>query len=221
MTPEQLQRQLDALIAGWEGECVEFKDANDNYSTSDIGKYFSALANEANLRARDAGRFIDENYSRALLTHGDFSLGDIFALDKVQKGIAPDEATLKTLRKRGLVEGRKPAVHVSASVAKASGREADYILARRQDDAHYRRLILDYLQQFQEANREKLRTMLANKWPAVFTEAQKENKLHNLLAVMKREGIIERIGGRSNARWRMAALIEPAANRKKSKGFIQ
>jgi ATP-dependent DNA helicase RecG len=179
------------------------------------------LSDPGHVVMRLAGRFIDENYSRALLTHGDFSLGDILALDKVQKGVAPDEATLKTLRKRGLVEGRKPAVHVSASVAKASGREADYILARRQDDAHYRQLILDYLQQFQEANREKLRTMLANKWPAVFTEVQKENKLHNLLAVMKREGIIERIGGRSNARWRMAALIEPAANRKKSKGFIQ
>ena len=49
-TQAQLQDILTALIAGWEGECVEFKDANDNYSTSEIGKYFSALSNEANLR---------------------------------------------------------------------------------------------------------------------------------------------------------------------------
>jgi|GEM_PF-2286706 len=41
---------LHSLIGGWENECVEFKEANDNFSTSDIGKYFSALANEANLR---------------------------------------------------------------------------------------------------------------------------------------------------------------------------
>ena len=53
-TQEELQQILDSLIAGWEGECVEFKEANDNYSTSDIGKYFSALSNEANLRARSA-----------------------------------------------------------------------------------------------------------------------------------------------------------------------
>lgn len=34
-----------------ESEIVEFKGAvNDNFSTSDIGKYFSALSNEANLR---------------------------------------------------------------------------------------------------------------------------------------------------------------------------
>lgn len=179
------------------------------------------LSDPGHVVVRLAGRFIDENYSRALLTHSDFSLGDILALDMVQKGVAPDDATLKTLRKRGLVEGRKPAVHVSASVAEATGNEPDYILTRRQDDAHYRQLILDYLKQFREASREKLRAMLANKWPEVFSEEQKENKLHNLLAAMKREGKIVRIGGRSNARWRLAALIEPKTNRKLSKGITQ
>lgn len=50
MTKVELNALLDRLIAQWEGECVEFKEANDNYPTSDIGKYFSALSNEANLR---------------------------------------------------------------------------------------------------------------------------------------------------------------------------
>jgi len=179
------------------------------------------LSDPSHVVMRLAGRFIDENYSRALLTHGDFSLGDILALDKVQKGIAPDETTLKTLRKRGLVEGRKPAVHVSASVAEATGSEPGYILTRRQDDAHYRQLIQDYLKQFREASREKLRTMLANKWPEVFSEEQQENKLHNLLAAMKREGKIVRVGGRSNARWRLAALIEPKKHQKLPKVIKQ
>ena len=47
---QALQTLLDQLIARWEGEVVEFKRAGDGFSTSDIGKYFSALANEANLR---------------------------------------------------------------------------------------------------------------------------------------------------------------------------
>jgi ATP-dependent DNA helicase RecG len=34
---------------------VEFKQAGNDYSTDDIGKYFSALANEANLRGTDGG----------------------------------------------------------------------------------------------------------------------------------------------------------------------
>ena len=48
-TPE-IYIQLDQLIAAWESEVVEFKRAGDGFSTSEIGKYFSALANEANLR---------------------------------------------------------------------------------------------------------------------------------------------------------------------------
>ncbi len=41
---------LAGLIDGWENEVVEFKRANRDVRTSDIGRYFSALANEANLR---------------------------------------------------------------------------------------------------------------------------------------------------------------------------
>jgi ATP-dependent DNA helicase RecG len=53
MDTATLKSTLHHLIATWENEVVEFKEANDNFSTSDIGKYFSALANEANLRGKD------------------------------------------------------------------------------------------------------------------------------------------------------------------------
>ncbi len=46
---------LERLIAWWENEVVEFKQASGDYSTDDIGRYFSALANEANLRGANAG----------------------------------------------------------------------------------------------------------------------------------------------------------------------
>ena len=46
---------LEQLLVDWEGEFVEFKQADNNYSTSDIGKYFSAIANEANLRDVERG----------------------------------------------------------------------------------------------------------------------------------------------------------------------
>lgn len=50
MEPEALSQLLSQLIAAWESEVVEFKQAGQDYPTGDIGKYFSALANEANLR---------------------------------------------------------------------------------------------------------------------------------------------------------------------------
>ncbi len=49
MDQNALEKLLDELIASWENEVVEFKEANNNYSTHTIGKYFSALSNEANL----------------------------------------------------------------------------------------------------------------------------------------------------------------------------
>ena len=50
MEQQALQLILSDLISRWENEVIEFKNVGDSYSTSDIGKYFSALANEANLR---------------------------------------------------------------------------------------------------------------------------------------------------------------------------
>ena len=51
MKVDELSQLLNVLIATWENEVVEFKQAGKDYSTDDIGKYFSALANEANLRS--------------------------------------------------------------------------------------------------------------------------------------------------------------------------
>lgn len=54
MDQARLRQLLTELIATWENEVVEFKQAGNDYSTDDIGKYFSALANEANLRGAES-----------------------------------------------------------------------------------------------------------------------------------------------------------------------
>jgi ATP-dependent DNA helicase RecG len=54
MDKVELQILLDKLISTWENEVAEFKQASGGFSTSDIGKYFSALSNEANLRGIDS-----------------------------------------------------------------------------------------------------------------------------------------------------------------------
>ncbi len=53
MTEEDLKQLLTQLIDQWELEIVEFKQAGNDYSDDKIGKYFSALSNEANLRNLD------------------------------------------------------------------------------------------------------------------------------------------------------------------------
>ena len=50
MNREEVAALLEKLIQNGEDEVVEFKEAQNDYKIDDIGKYFSALANEANLR---------------------------------------------------------------------------------------------------------------------------------------------------------------------------
>jgi ATP-dependent DNA helicase RecG len=51
MDPES---KLDELLASHESEIVEFKKAENNFHFNDIGKYFSALCNEANLKNHES-----------------------------------------------------------------------------------------------------------------------------------------------------------------------
>lgn len=51
-TDEQLIEKIKQMIIKFEDEVVEFKEARTSYSFKDIGKYFSALGNEANIRGK-------------------------------------------------------------------------------------------------------------------------------------------------------------------------
>jgi ATP-dependent DNA helicase RecG len=56
MTPAELKAKLDELLQlPAETEWVEFKEARTNFDFDDLGKYFAALCNEANLKNESAG----------------------------------------------------------------------------------------------------------------------------------------------------------------------
>lgn len=51
---------LEMLMERWEFEIVEFREAKGGYDTDKIGRYFSAISNEANLRQQKlAGLFLE------------------------------------------------------------------------------------------------------------------------------------------------------------------
>jgi ATP-dependent DNA helicase RecG len=59
MTPAELKAKLDELMMlPSEKEWIEFKEAKNDYDFDEIGKYFSALSNEANLNGESAGWLI-------------------------------------------------------------------------------------------------------------------------------------------------------------------
>ena len=53
MTVEELTNILDSLLTlPAETEVVEFKKASNNFGDQELGQYFSALSNEANLKGK-------------------------------------------------------------------------------------------------------------------------------------------------------------------------
>ena len=136
------------------------------------------------------GKVIDLNYARKIAAMPDLSLPDIIALDKVAKGKKLNESEISELKGKGLIEGRKPNFHISATVAKVTGEQADYIRQRGIDDAYCQQMIQEYLRKFGEGKREDFEKVVLDKLPEVLTLQQKRNKVRNILQKMRREGLI-------------------------------
>lgn len=150
------------------------------------------------------GQVVDLAYSRLLAQKTDLPLEDILALDRVQKRLPVDPAAVKRLRKAGLVEGRKPNLHVSAVVASATASKAEYIRTRGFDDAHYKQMILELLQKFGAASRQDVDKLLLGKLSDALDEQQKQTKIGHLLTSLRRTKKIRNAGSRKAPRWVLA-----------------
>jgi ATP-dependent DNA helicase RecG len=54
-TESEMKRLTKQVLASHESEIIEYKEAKKNFGFGDLGKYFSALSNEANLRNAECG----------------------------------------------------------------------------------------------------------------------------------------------------------------------
>ena len=147
------------------------------------------------------GKIVDPAYSRMLIKKTDLSLQDIFALDRVQKKFPLDDVMVKHLRRANLIEGRKPNYHVSATIAAATAKKADYIRTRAQDNDYYVKLIRDYLVKFGSATRKEIDNLLWDKLSDALDDKQKENKIGNLITNMRTTKTIVNKGSRKLPKW--------------------
>jgi|WetSurMetagenome_2_1015567.scaffolds.fasta_scaffold07778_5 ATP-dependent DNA helicase RecG len=168
------------------------------------------LTESQRVKVRIFGKVIDENYTRMLLARTDLNIWDVIALDKVQKGKPVTAEEIKALRKKRLVEGRRPNYFVSAEVAAATETRADYIKKRGFDRHHYKKMVLAYLGKFRSANRNDLEKLLLDKLSDSLTVEQKKTYVMNLLQEMRREKSIQRIGGSRGvaAKWALHSALE-------------
>ena len=136
------------------------------------------------------GKVLDLDYAMMLTKDKTLNLLEIEMLSRLQMHRQLSDDEIAYLRKRRLVEGRKNALYFAKSVAKATGQEAKYTNDKGFDDNYYKDLIIKSITQHKKMGRPKINELLWNKLPDALSDKQKENKITNLLASLRRAGKI-------------------------------
>ena len=136
------------------------------------------------------GKVIDVKYASKLASMPDLTLEEIMLLDKVQKGkqITSDDAIF--LKRKKLIEGKRPNLYISSNVAQVTDQKDDYIKLRGIDDTYCQSIILEYLAKFKSAIRVDFEKILLDKLPDILDENQKKNKIKNNLQALRKLGKI-------------------------------
>ena len=137
------------------------------------------------------GKILNDSYMHILYDHQDLDLQTVFLLDRIQKGLPVEKEDVDRLRAQKLVEGRLSSLYLSASAAKSIDESTTYIKNKGFDDKYYKDLIIEYLKQYRKAKKKDIRELLWDKLPDALSDKQKEYKIGNLLAVLKRNNIID------------------------------
>jgi ATP-dependent DNA helicase RecG len=150
------------------------------------------------------GSVVDQTFARLLMQNADLSLTDILALDRIQKRLSISDEAVRDLRRKKLIEGRKPNIHLAATVAATTESKVNYIRTRAQSDNYYMKLVTDYLGEFGKANRSEIDSLLAGKLSDALTPDQKHSKISNLLTKMRRQNRIFNSGSKAKPVWKIA-----------------
>lgn len=162
------------------------------------------LSQESRVQVRVIGRILDANYTRMLMSQAELSLLDVVALDKVQKQVPITDEEVKSLRSKKLIEGKRPKLHVSADVAKATDTMVDYLRKRGIDKDYCTRMVLDLLGQQGKAKRSEIDSLLKEKLSDALKEQQKKDFIKNLLQELRRDKEIEVHGKGQAAYWELS-----------------
>jgi ATP-dependent DNA helicase RecG len=100
------------------------------------------------------------------------------------------------------VEGRYPNVYVTSQVAEITDDKATYIKNRAFDDDYYKKMIIAFIKKYSSANRQDIDQLLMDKLSDSLNDAQKRNKIRNLLSDMsKNDKSIKNIGSDKKSKW--------------------
>ena len=150
------------------------------------------------------GKILDIAYVQKLAEKKDLTLKEIILLDKVQKKRDLDDDEIKYLRNKSLIEGRKPNLYISRTIAVDTNQENEYIKNKGIDDDYCKKIILDRLN-LGACKRSEFEDLLLSRLPAGLSIEQKKVKIRNILQSLRRENRIQSDG----KLWQIIQLSDP------------
>lgn len=150
------------------------------------------------------GKIIDANYARILVRNPNLSLVDIELLNRVQMQRQLNYKEVVYLRKKYLVEGRKPNLYLSKGVAQTTGQKVAYSKHKGLNSKACEDLLLESLRDHKSLTKEEIVNLLWKVLPDVLSDAQKSNKVNNMLTKLRQKNKIYCISRGRKSIWYLA-----------------
>lgn len=136
------------------------------------------------------GNVLDKKYSLLLMEKSDISLTEAVLLDQVQRGKGINDNAISLLRKRHLIEGRKPNIFVAKRLAQNTGRKIEYSKHKGLEAKSCESLLLNALKEHGRLSRAEIDTLLWNVLSDQLDDSQKKTKIGYILRKLHKEGVI-------------------------------
>lgn len=149
------------------------------------------------------GKIIDEKYSKILFEKTNLDIKDVMLLDRVQKGYEISKEQSDYLRKDSLIEGRYPNIYISSDIAKITGNKEEYVYNSGLENEFYKELIIKYLNEYGQASRKEIISLLGDKLPKSLNDKNKVSRVRYLLDVLKKEDKIYNDATHGGSCWKL------------------
>lgn len=137
------------------------------------------------------GTVIDENYSLMLFANQNINLTEAVLLDQVQRDKPIGDEAIKELRKKHLIEGRKPHLFVAKHIAQRADKKVEYSMHKGLDSKSCERLLVDSLKDHGVLTRGEIDKLLWNVISDQLDDTQKKTKIGNILRKLRKDGIMQ------------------------------